>query len=274
MAEAAKQKAAPLYKGLQNKDFAEYDAVARPTKEQLATYPAESNAKLDYLVDELNKKATSNISTSGRIKGRTDGGEYHPLPLSDDNISSLGEFVNDNPFIQAEIANVRKDLTLPKNVREASDTSFDILNAVKKNIDDKINVAKRGGENELVRRLTGIKEELKGRISDATNGKYAEALGIYEDAFRFRDAAEMGRDVFNNRQSVAEFKQNLKKLSASEKDALKIGVRDEMVNRLGSVYNENVANKKFLVDKNGEVVERFEPTADMKDMEEKIVKLL
>jgi glutathione peroxidase len=31
---------------------------------------------------------------------------------------------------------------------------------------------------------------------------------------------------------------------------------------------------KFLVNKNGEVVERFEPTADMIDMEEKIVKLL
>ncbi len=189
------------------------------------------------------------------------------------NISSLGEFVNDNPFIQAEIANVRKDLTLPKNVREASDTSFDILNAVKKNIDDKINVAKRTGETELAGRLTTMKNDLLERMDDIAP-TYKEARKIYEDSYKFRDAADMGRDVFNNRQSVAEFKQNLKKLSASEKDALKIGVRDEMVNKLGSVYNENVANKKFLVDKNGEVVERFEPTADMKDMEEKIVKLL
>jgi glutathione peroxidase len=31
---------------------------------------------------------------------------------------------------------------------------------------------------------------------------------------------------------------------------------------------------KFLVNKNGEVAERFEPTADMKKIEEKIVKLL
>ena len=31
---------------------------------------------------------------------------------------------------------------------------------------------------------------------------------------------------------------------------------------------------KFLVNKNGEVVERFEPTSDMKELEEKIVKLL
>lgn len=54
--EAAKQKAAPVYKELENiGDLAAYDAVARPTKEQLATYPAESNAKLDYLVYELNK---------------------------------------------------------------------------------------------------------------------------------------------------------------------------------------------------------------------------
>ena len=30
---------------------------------------------------------------------------------------------------------------------------------------------------------------------------------------------------------------------------------------------------KFLVNKNGEVVERFEPTADMNDLEAKIAKL-
>ena len=31
---------------------------------------------------------------------------------------------------------------------------------------------------------------------------------------------------------------------------------------------------KFLIDKNGKVVERFEPTADLKKIEERIVELL
>ncbi|MBR1398551.1 MAG: hypothetical protein IJ564_00025, partial [Alphaproteobacteria bacterium] len=47
---------------------------------------------------------------------------------------------------------------------------------------------------------------------------------------------------------VAEFKQAMKKLTANEKDAVVIGLRDELTNRLGSAYNENVTNKKFLVD--------------------------
>jgi hypothetical protein len=160
--------------------------------------------------------------------------------------SQLARVIKDNPFIQSEIANVRKDLSLPKNVRESSDTSFSILNAVKKNIDDRINVAKRSGENELAARLTGIKNELKNKINDATGGKYSKALGIYEDAFRFRDASDLGRDVFNSRKSPDELKTAWNSLSSTEKQAAKIGLREEVMNKIGSATNETNALNRFL----------------------------
>jgi len=84
-------------------------------------------------------------------------------------------------------------------------------------------------------------------FNEVTGGKVAEANKIYSEAYRFQEAADLGRDVFNNRQSVEEFTRNVKNLTAGEKRALTIGLRDELVNRLGSVENEAIGSKKFLV---------------------------
>lgn len=193
----------------------------------------------DYVVFEPNQiKSVNNSGAWSSSPSLSDVG-WKPE-------SQLAGVIKDNPFIQSEIANVRKDLSLPKNVRESSDTSFSILNAVKKNIDDKINVAKRGGENELAARLTGIKNELKNKIDDATGGKYSKALGIYEDAFRFRDASDLGRDVFNSRVSPDDMKVKIGALTANEKKAARIGLREEILNKVGSTNNQTNALNKLL----------------------------
>lgn len=159
----------------------------------------------------------------------------------------ITEYVKKNPFVQSEISNVRKDLTLPQSVREAPDTSFDILNAVKKNIDDKINVAKRQGENELVSRLTGIKNELVGQI-DAVAPEYAEARKIYENAYRFTDASELGKDVFSNSSSKSpeRFAKEYGKLSGEEKEAVKLGMRDELKNIINGKENPALGWKRVI----------------------------
>lgn len=105
-----------------------------------------------------------------------------------------------------------------------------------------------GSDKTLAHQAKMALKEVDPILNKVTEGKLEQANKIYENAYKFEKAADMGRDVFNNRQSIDEFKQNLKKLSTGEKDALKIGVRDEMVNKLGAAYNENITNKKFLVD--------------------------
>lgn len=229
--ENAKAEAQPIYKELE--DIGDLDPMYTsskniPTKGKITKEQAEQ-----ILKNELKKEHTK--ESIGKLIDNND-------VLAD----TISRVIKDNPFIQSEIANVRKDLSFPKNVREFSDTSFSILNAVKKNIDDRINVAKRSGENELAARLTGIKNELKNKINDATGGKYSKALGIYEDAFRFRDASDLGRDVFNSRKSPDDLKAAWNSLSSTEKQAAKIGLREEVMNKIGSATNETNALNRFL----------------------------
>ena len=75
---------------------------------------------------------------------------------------------------------------------------------------------------------------------------YKEARGIYENAHQFENAADIGRDVFNARQSPDDFNAIYGGLSASEKQAARIGLRDELMNKIGSSVNETSALNKFL----------------------------
>jgi hypothetical protein len=157
----------------------------------------------------------------------------------------LSNYVKENDLIQQEIGKVRKDLTRSREIREASDTDFRILKAVKESLDDQINVAKNAGEKELVKRLTGQKNELVNKI-DEIAPEYKLARQIYADEFQFENAIEMAKDVFSSTVDAPAFAKNFEKLSKNEQKALKLGLRDEVLRHIGNIENENVAFKKIL----------------------------
>lgn len=161
------------------------------------------------------------------------------------NITRLRDYVKENDLIQREIGKVRKDATLSREVREAADTDFRLLQAVKENIDDQINIAKRQGEDKLVRRLTEQKNELLNRMDEVVP-EYKQARQIYEDEKQFERAVNLAQDVFKTTVDAPKFAKKIDELGKREREALKIGLRDEVLKVIGNAENENVSFKKLL----------------------------
>ena len=262
--EQAKKEAAPLWEKLNNKgDFARV--------EQIKAYPAESSFNpnnnytradamtalekrannlgrelyndAEYLSDNIN--AADNISISGRVMDSTNGGYVAPYPKPNNNITRLSDYVKDNDLIQHEIGKIRKDATLSREVREAADTDFRVLQTVKENIDDQISVAKRQGEDKLVRRLVEQKNELLNRMDEVVP-EYKQARQIYEDEKQFERAVNLAQDVFDTKISAPKFAADARGLTRNEQQALKLGLRDEMYRIIGNAQNEALGWKRVV----------------------------
>ncbi|MBR3676165.1 MAG: hypothetical protein IKN71_03415 [Alphaproteobacteria bacterium] len=214
-----------------------FDNVVLRNGELYTKYPAKTNQVAGKL-----KNPIDNLSINGDL--RNDMG-ISPSLEDNINISPFGEYVNKNRFIQNEISKVRKDLTLPEDVLNAPDTSFDVLDNVKKNIDDAIRVARRTGETEKAARLVGQKVALLDKMDEIVPA-YKTARQIYSDSYKFKDAAEMGQAIFDNKQSIDDFKRAIRDMSAREKDALAIGVRDDLLTKIGARENEALGFKALL----------------------------
>lgn len=214
-----------------------FDNVVLRNGELYTKYPAKTNQVAGKL-----KNPIDNLSINGNL--RNDMG-ISPSLEDNINISPFGEYVNKNRFIQNEISKVRKDLTLPEDVLNAPDTSFDVLDNVKKNIDDAIRVARRTGETEKAARLVQQKVNLLDKMDEIVPA-YKTARDIYSDSYKFKDAAEMGQAIFDNKQSIDDFKRAIRDMSAREKDALAIGVRDDLLTKIGARENEALGFKALL----------------------------
>jgi hypothetical protein len=253
--DAAKREAQPIYnelealgdlapqnKGYTGKKISKEDAE-NILRSELRKIPTEADLEAynnaEYLSDNI--KAADNISISGRVMDSTNVGYVAPYPKPNNNISRLGALVKDNDVVADAINKVKHSYSSLKNL---PDTDAKVLLEARKLL------SKQTISNDptLAYQAKSALSEFDPVFDDITGGKLTKANQIYKDAHKFQEAADLGRDVFNNRQSVAEFRQKMQALTRNEKKAVKIGLRDEMVNRLGAASNENVANKKFLVE--------------------------
>lgn len=198
--------------------------------------------------DVIGKNATQYIAFEpNQIKSVKNSGAWSESPsLTDagwtpESQSELAKVIQDNDVFADAVKNIKRAYSSLKGL---PDTDPRVVMEARKLLSKQT----IGNDPTLAYQAKQTLKEIDPIINKVTEGKLEQANKIYENAYKFEKAADMGRDVFNNRQSIEEFKQNLKKLSAGEKDAVKIGVRDEMVNKLGAAYNENITNKKFLVD--------------------------
>jgi hypothetical protein len=155
--------------------------------------------------------------------------------------SKMANLVKDNDVVADAINKVKHSYSSLKNL---PDTDAKVLLEARKLLSKQT----ISSDPTLAYQAKSALSEFDPVFDDITGGKLTKANQIYKDAHKFQEAADLGRDVFNNRQSVAEFRQKMQALTRNEKKAVKIGLRDEMVNRLGAASNENVANKKFLVE--------------------------
>lgn len=152
--------------------------------------------------------------------------------------SQLANTIKNNDVLADVIARVKRANSSLKNL---PDTDFRVVNEARKALSQaSLNRTDISG-HEARMALNELDPML-----DKIIPTYKEARGIYENAHQFENAADIGRDVFNARQSPDDFNAIYGGLSASEKQAARIGLRDELMNKIGSSVNETSALNKFL----------------------------
>ena len=100
-----------------------------------------------------------------------------------------------------------------------------MLDAAKKSLDDKIGKAIRQGERQEARALTEIKNELVSKL-DNLNPDYKKARKVFSDFASIESAQKQGLQFSKMRPQ--ELKRFLKNLDPSEKEAFRIGARENL----------------------------------------------
>lgn len=153
--------------------------------------------------------------------------------------SQLAKAIKNNDVLADTISRVKRANSSLKNL---PDTDFRVVNEARKALSQaSMNRTELSGYE-----ARQALNELDPILNNITEGKFAQANKLYSDAYQFERAADLGRDVFNSRKSPDDLKTAWNNLSSSEKQAAKIGLREEMMNKIGSATNETNALNRFL----------------------------
>lgn len=110
---------------------------------------------------------------------------------------------------------------------EVADNSIVMLDSAKKTLDDKIGKAIRQGEKQEARALQEIKSELVTKL-DELNPDYKKARQVFSDFATIENAQVEGLNF--SKKTPQELRSFFKNLSTGEKDAFRIGVRENLQN--------------------------------------------
>lgn len=161
--------------------------------------------------------------------------EFKKEPIKE----SLGTLIDNNDVLADTITRVKRANSSLKNL---PDTDFKVVNEARKALSQaSMNRTELSGYE-----ARQALNELDPILNNITGGKLAQANKLYSDAYQFERAADLGRDVFNSRKSPDDLKTAWNSLSSTEKQAAKIGLREEVMNKIGSATNETNALNRFL----------------------------
>lgn len=153
--------------------------------------------------------------------------------------SQLANAIKNNDVLADTISRVKRANSSLKNL---PDTDFRVVNEARKALSQaSMNRTELSGYE-----ARQALNELDPILNNITGGKLAQANKLYSDAYQFERAADLGRDVFNSRKSPDDLKAAWNSLSSTEKQAAKIGLREEVMNKIGSATNETNALNRFL----------------------------
>lgn len=108
---------------------------------------------------------------------------------------------------------------------EARRNSVESIDGAKKILDDRIRVARRQGANELAKATIILKNDLVAQ-ADRQVSSYKKARKVFSDFSSLEDAQVQGLDFV--KQTPEQLKRTLKTMNNSEKEAFKIGVRENL----------------------------------------------
>jgi hypothetical protein len=134
-----------------------------------------------------------------------------------------------NPNVQKYISKAKNEpLFVDPRI---SNNDFAVLDGAKKMIDDDIGSAMRAGENERARALIGIKNQIVDKL-DEVSPLYKKARQVFGGFSQLKKAQEAGLDFSKLRPE--EVRREILSLSAAERDAYRIGVRENLQKTVSS----------------------------------------
>lgn len=117
--------------------------------------------------------------------------------------------------------------------------------ATKRSLDDMIGLAKRSGEGDQYRTLTGLKRQLVS-VLDKKIPNYKAARQAFEGESAMLDAAEDGAKVFTNQMTPGQLKRHLDGLNASEREAFTTAARSKIADQMGFARNDALEARRLF----------------------------
>lgn len=161
-----------------------------------------------------------------------------PSGGSNNSLSKIGSLVNDNSVLANTVSRVKK---AHSSLKDLPDTDFRVLNEARKALSEQ---SRNYGDLSGYEARSVLKE--LDPVLDEVIPDYKLARSIYSDAHKFEDAARMSKDIFANSKNPSDFAADVAKLGRHEKAALAIGLRDDLLGRIGSRENEVLGFKAIL----------------------------
>ena len=157
--------------------------------------------------------------------------------FGDNSISNISKIVKSNRVIQDTVKRVKR---ANSSLKDLPDTDFRVLNEARRALSD---------QSRNMTDLSGYEaraalKELDGTL-DEIIPEYAQARRIYSDAHKFEEAADLSKKVFSNT-NPEDFRLAVQNLSQPERDALAIGLRDDLLQRLGARENQALGFKGLM----------------------------
>jgi hypothetical protein len=141
---------------------------------------------------------------------------------------------------------LRKTLQTEYGIQDPKDAPMMVLiDAWKKEVDDLVGGAVRGGEGNTSRVLTGMQKRVL-EVVDAHNPKYAEARNAWAGPSKYLDAVEDGRNVLSTKVDAEELVARFAKMSDADKEAYRIGAVSSLVAKMGNDGGKLADMTKYL----------------------------
>lgn len=178
--------------------------------------------------DVIGKNASQYIAFEpNQIKSVNNSGAWSSSPsLSDAGWkpeSKIARIVKENDVIADTIKGVKRSLS---SLKKASDTDARVILETRKVLSKQT----KSSDPSVAYQARNALKELDPVLKDVFGGKLEQANKIYEDAYKFQDAFDFGKNkVINQETSPQVFAREFDKLTDKEKKAVELGLKEKML---------------------------------------------
>lgn len=163
-----------------------------------------------------------------------------PVPQSDELTALL-----QRPSAQSALKQAQNNILDRGGVFDLKNPTVELLDEVKKALDDVIEPARRAGEGAKVSTLTTLKNDIV-KFADNVSPEYAQARQAFQGPTQVINALEDGQKVFSNSLTPQQLSRDLAALDDASREAYIQGARQQVQNVMGTARNDaNAARALF-----------------------------